>query len=520
MFEGQRTADREPAAGRSPDRALPESSEHASRKIDRDLVSAYFDPLDLPLSGSAAAEFAEGRSGSDRSAAAPPSGEDSVLASSSVPPPRPPLTLVDSGLSLSAVADLVLKVLYVHGLLIGNDIAQHVRLAFPIVDEALQFLKDQRLIEVSGGDLLGRISYRFTLTELGRHRAREAFEHCRYVGPAPVPVEQYVAQCRRQGVAGISCTSAALQQAFRGLVLRGELLSELGPAVCSGRSIFLYGPPGNGKTVLAKGLGRFLHLYGGEIFVPYALLVENSIVTVFDPVVHQTTDDAELSRRGLTARCAASDTGVSLLHNAPNDRRWRRIRRPIVITGGELTLNMLELQYHRAGNFYAAPLHIKANGGVFLIDDFGRQLVSPRDLLNRWIVPLEERIDYLTLMTGRKFALPFDQLIIFSTNLDPKDLVDDAFLRRMRHKIRVDAPTRSVYAQIFETVSQERGFGSSAASVDFLFATYYDQGRLPRSSDPRDLHDLAESICRFEGLPLRWTQDLVAKAARRLFQDV
>jgi len=429
------------------------------------------------------------------------------------PPPRQPLTLIDCGLPLTVLADLVLKVVYVQGTAIGQEIAAQIRLGFPIVDEALRFLKDQRLLEVSGGDLVGRVSYRFSLTEMGRIRAREAFELCRYVGPAPVPVEQYAAQCRRQGVTGIPCTPTTLRQAFQGFVIRDGLLSELGPAVCGGRSIFIYGPPGNGKTVIAKGLGRFLNQHGGEIYVPYALLVENSIVTVFDPVVHHTTDEDGATRGSGIKR-------PEMLMENPADRRWRRIRRPVVITGGELTLDMLELQSHTAAHYYGAPLHIKANGGVFLIDDFGRQLVSPRELLNRWIVPLEERVDYLTLTTGRKFPLPFEQLIVFSTNLDPQDLVDDAFLRRIRHKIRIDSPTREALTQIFEVVCRERGFGFSQATIDYLFAEHYDQGRVPRSSDPRDLHDLAQSICSFEDRPAVWTEDLIAEAARRLFCEV
>jgi predicted ATPase with chaperone activity len=452
----------------------------------------------------------------------PRATQASLTVAAPAAPPHQPASLVDSGLPLSLVADLVLKLLYVHGTAVGQDIANSVRLVYPVVDEALRFLKDQRLLEVSGGGMVGRVSYRFGLTELGRIRARETFEQCRYVGPAPVPVDQYVAQCRRQGVHGVPCTPETLQRAFQGFVIPPELLSELGPAVCSGRSIFIYGPPGNGKTVVAKGLGRFLNTFGGEIYVPYALLVENSIVTVYDPVVHHTTDDAELVRRGLTPRTTAyaADTGTLVTHDVPVDLRWRRIRRPVVITGGELTLDMLELQYNKVGNFSAAPLHIKANGGVFLIDDFGRQLVSPKDLLNRWIIPLEEHVDYLTLVTGRKFQLPFEQLIIFSTNLNPQELVDDAFLRRIRHKIPISAPTRELFEAIFLGVCQQRGFAPSPASLGYLFSEYYDQGRVIRASDARDLHDIAEAICQYEGCPALWSADLAAEAARRLFQQV
>jgi hypothetical protein len=335
-------------------------------------------------------------------------------------------------------------------------------------------------------------------------------------------MEQYVAQSRRQTVSGIPCTPAALQQAFQEFILRPGLVDELGPAVCTGRSVFVYGPPGNGKTVIAKGLGRYLNTFGGEVYVPYALLAENTIITVYDPVLHQTTDDGDLARRGVIPRSAAGslEGSASTAADTNADLRWRRIRRPVIITGGELTLDMLELQHHKTGNFYNAPLHIKANGGVFLIDDFGRQLVSPRDLLNRWIVPLEERIDYLTLTTGRKFALPFEQLIIFSTNLDPKDLVDDAFLRRIRYKVRVDPPTRDVFQQIFELVCRQRGLPATTTVVEHLFQAYYDHGRPPRSSDPRDFLDLAQAECRFHGQPVEWTEPLIAHTAQRLFHQI
>ncbi len=446
---------------------------------------------------------------SNPSASAPPA-----------PAPRLPATLADTGLNLGQLSEMILKLLYMHGSLVGQEIAHQVRLVFPIVDEALRFLKDQRCIEVSGADLVGRVSFRFALTELGRLRAREVFEQCRYVGPVPVPLEQYVAQCRRQTVTGVPCNPATLAAAFSEFIIRPGMLDEIGPAVCTGRSLFVYGPPGNGKTVLAKGLGRFLNTFGGEIYIPYAIQAENTIITMFDPVLHQTTDEGELMRKGILPRQSLSDSSTLMVSDVPSDLRWRRIRRPVIITGGELTLEMLELQKSSTSNFYNAPLHLKSNGGVFLIDDFGRQLVSPRDLLNRWIVPLEDRLDYLTLSSGRKFAVPFEQFIVFSTNLEPKDLVDDAFLRRIRHKLRIDAPDRDVYQQIFELLCKQRRVSFSVDVVDHVFREYYDKGRPPKSSDPRDLIDLAEAICRYQEKPFEWTASLIATAAARLFHQV
>jgi hypothetical protein len=444
-------------------------------------------------------------------------GGGRAVAAMPASPPRAPVTLQDAGLHLGQLCDQALKQLYLHGTLLGDEIARNLRLPFSLVDEGLRTLKDQRFIEVASGELLGRVSYRFSLTDLGRVRAREAFEQCRYVGPAPVSLESYVEQCRRQTVMGIPCSPEALRGAFENFVFRPGMLEDLGPAVCTGRSLFVYGPPGNGKTMIAKGLGRFLNQNGGEIYVPYAIQVENTVITVYDPTVHQTTDDAELAQRGIVSSTAAGHLSTCVNHLEPVDLRWRRIRRPVVITGGELTLDMLEAQYHDAGRYYNAPLHLRANGGVFLIDDFGRQRVSPRDLLNRWIVPLEERVDYLTLRTGRKLTMPFEQLIIFSTNLDPKDLVDDAFLRRIRHKIRIDPPDREAYRAIFRLACEARGIPYAEPVVDQLYDRHYTGPRLPRSSDPRDLLEIITALCRFHDQPVELTETLVETAARQFF---
>ncbi len=448
-------------------------------------------------------------------------GAGRLMPATPAPPPRSPVNLMDTGLHLGQLCDLVLKQLYLHGTMWGNVIARHIRLPFSIVDEAVRALKEQRCIEVAAGQSIGRVSYRYSLTELGRLRARETFDHCRYVGPAPVPLEQYAAQCRKQTVIGIPCHRDALQEAFGDFVFRPGLLDEIGPAICTGRSLFIYGPPGNGKSMVAKGLGRFLNAYGGEIYVPYAIQAESSVIVVYDPSIHQTTDTAELVTRGIeTPQAIADEVSTHVHQDGPSDLRWRRIRRPVVITGGELTLPMLELQYHEQSHFSNAPLHIKANGGVFLIDDFGRQVVSPKDLLNRWIVPLEERVDYLTAETGRKFSLPFEQLIVFSTNLDPADLVDDAFLRRIRHKIRIDAPDRAVYTEIFRRACEVRGIGFSEPIVEYLFDRHYSGHRVPRSSDPRDLLEIVTSLCRFHDQPVELSEPLVETAARQFFASL
>ncbi|MDA0587542.1 MAG: ATPase [Planctomycetota bacterium] len=442
------------------------------------------------------------------------------------PPPKSPRTLAESGLTASQVCELILKQLYLHGTLMGVDIARNARLPFNAIDECLRFLKDDHSVEVTSGDVIGRVSYRFHLTEGGRTRAKEAFDFCRYVGPAPVPLSLYVEQCRRQAVSGINCTPETLTEAFEELIIEPDLLTELGPAVCSGKSIFLYGPPGNGKSQISKGIGRFLNLHGGEIYVPYAIQTENNIITVFDPSLHHTVDDEELttllgSDKGNSKSDAHSPQSINrLLHEDHPDLRWRRVRRPIVVTGGELTLDMLDLRFNKLSNFYVAPLQLKANGGVFMIDDFGRQLVSPRDLLNRWILPLEDRIDYVTLATGKKFPVPFEQLVIFSTNLNPSDLCDDAFLRRIRHKVKIDSPSRELYTEIFSLCCEQRQIPFEPRAVDLLYDSHYDRGRQPRSSDPRDLLEIIQAICRFRNQRLILTQDLMSEATQRFFSEL
>jgi hypothetical protein len=431
--------------------------------------------------------------------------------------PACPTTLDEAGIGLMTLAELLLKHLYMQGNTLGVQLARNVRLPFQLVEEALRFLKSEKCLEVVSGDLIGPASYRFNLTEIGRKRAQECFHHCRYVGPAPVSLDHYVSQCRLQQVSTVECHAEALKKAFHGMIIRQGLLDELGPAVCSGKSIFVYGPPGNGKTLVGKGLGRFLNLHGGEIYVPYAIDAEGSIITLFDPTIHVPTDHEELAAE----YSALSALSVGADGTPPNtDLRWRRVKRPVVITGGELTLHMLDLRYHTESNFYNAPLHIKANGGVFLIDDFGRQIVSPRDLLNRWILPLEDRVDYLTLATGKKLAIPFEQLIVFSTNLDPRELVDEAFFRRIRHKIRIGPPSREVYSEIFRLCCEQRKIPFDPRAVEYLFANYYDLGKPPRSSDPRDLLEIALSICRFRNQEVSLKPELLAEATERFFCQV
>jgi len=421
--------------------------------------------------------------------------------------PIAPESLKESGLTLPFLCDMILRTIYARGPQVGRDLAQYLCLPFKIIREPLRYLKDEKMIQVDGGDLVGEVSYRFSLTDLGRNRSHEIMKQCAYVGPAPVPLEDYVEQCYRQTVTGLSCYPEVLKAPFRHLVIREDLFNAIGPAIISGRSVFIYGPPGNGKTAVARSIGEYMNSVGGSIYIPYAFVADGNIVTLYDPSLHILDDTP-------TEFGDESDAMIRrLLSEGGHDARWVKIRRPVIVVGGELNLEMLDLRFNSDANFYQAPIHFKANGGVFLIDDFGRQLVSPKELLNRWILPLEDRHDFLTVSNGKKFQVPFEQLIIFSTNLDPKALVDDAFLRRIRHKVEIKAPERDVYEKIFAGVCKKLDMNFNADAVQYMYERYYTRGRTPRASDCRDLLETVQSICRYRRQPVHLTRDLIAEAS-------
>ena len=300
----------------------------------------------------------------------------------------------------------------------GTQLAENLRLPYSVLDALIQHARVEKLVEVRGTSGTGSAGYRYVLTDLGRDRAMQFLDISRYVGPAPVPLAQYNAYVRACMAARPWIDRDRLSRGFENLIVNQAMYDKLGPAVNSGKSLFLYGAPGNGKTVVAEGIGRAL---GTDMHIPYAIDVDGQTITMFDPVSH--------------VRTGASPASQSVIAAAAHDRRWEQIRRPVVVVGGELTLEMLDLTFNPIAKFYEAPIQMKANGGVFVVDDFGRQRIPPRDLLNRWIVPLESRVDFLTLHTGRKFEIPFNVFIIFATNLKPESLADEAFLRRI--------PTRS-----------------------------------------------------------------------------
>ncbi len=417
-------------------------------------------------------------------------------------PPAPPATIAETGLHPDTLSQLMLKTL-IAGESSGTQLAESLRLPFSVLDAMVQHGRVEKLIEVRGAGGVGTAGYRYALTDLGRDRAMQFLDISRYVGPAPVPLAQYNAYVRASMAARPWVDRDRLATGFQDLVVNQEMYDLLGPAVNSGKSLFLHGAPGNGKTVVAEGIGRAL---GTDMHTPHAVDVDGQTITMFDPVSHVAT--------------APPGGAQSVVSNAVYDRRWIQIRRPVVVVGGELTLEMLDLTFNPISKFYEAPIQVKANGGVFVVDDFGRQRIPPRDLLNRWIVPLESRVDYLTLHTGRKFEVPFNVFIIFATNLQPASLADEAFLRRIPYKIRAKNPTIDEYARIFELNCRKRGIAFDPVMVDYLLRTYYDPRQLQmRACHPRDLIEQVVDMCRYQQRDTAMTRELLDAACANYFLE-
>jgi len=421
-----------------------------------------------------------------------------------VPPPLAPKTLDECSLNLDLLLQLALKALHFSGELTGTDLARRLGLAFSVIEPAVEALKQQHQCEIVGGSMVGASSYRYRITDAGRARAMLFLEHSHYVGVAPVPLEQYRRYMSEFDKAiSRTVTRDRVRRAFSQLVLSDHVLDQLGPAINAGHSMFVYGPPGNGKTVISQAIRNLLT---GEIAIPHALEVEGNIVRLFDPVNHEALPFEE------------DDSSVDL--GARYDSRWVRCRRPLVMVGGELTLDALALSYNPTTGFYQAPTQTVANGGVLVIDDFGRQQCSPRDLLNRWIVPLESRVDFLTLQTGQKFEVPFMTLVVFATNIKPADLVDEAFLRRIHYKIFAESPSVADFTKIFENCCRNRDIEFNRRLVEQLLVEYYRPRKIAlRGCQPRDLIDHALSRADYLGQPRRLTYELLEAGCASYFVD-
>jgi predicted ATPase with chaperone activity len=395
--------------------------------------------------------------------------------------PAPPLSLEDAGLSAALVDSLVGKYLLAKGRASGRSIAQFLGLPFCLLEPRLQALRTRTFVAHAAAAPLN--DYDYTLTDKGTQQAESWREACAYLGPAPVPLAEYVTAVEAQSIRAEAPQLKQLERSFAGISVDRRILDKLGPAVNSGAGLFLYGEPGNGKTTLAE---RIALCFGQAIWLPYTLFVDGQIIKLFDLACHKPIDHQE----------------SSVLKESDFDRRWVRIRRPTVVAGGELTMDRLEICHNQATNLSEAPLQLKSNCGVFLIDDFGRQRMDPTELLNRWIVPLEKGYDFLTLATGQTIQVPFDQMIIFSTNLNPRDLVDEAFLRRLAYKIHVKDPDEEEFRRLFQLAAQALDIKYDAGAVKYLVQTHYvKKNRGFRRCHPRDLLRHLRSYCAYFGHP-------------------
>jgi hypothetical protein len=418
--------------------------------------------------------------------------------------PAEPESLEQTGLGATLLEHLIIKILYFRGELYGQDLCQAMALRFSVIQEVLEALILQHQIQVKRSLGMGRISALMALTESGRSRAREYLEANQYAGPAPVPMEQYAEMVRVQRPRDGWLTKEALRQSFSGMVITERLLSQVGPAVSAANSLLLYGKPGDGKTFLIEQLNN---LEGSPVFLPYAIECQGNIIQVFDPIFHQRLDDDQPSV-------------LTVAVDRSYDRRWVKCKRPFIVSGGELSLDMLDLRHNRTSNIYEAPFQMKANNGIYLVDDFGRQHATPAEVLNRWIVPMERRVDYLSFLTGGKMTAPFETFLVFSTNLNPSGLGDEAFLRRIQYKLLLHSPSEAEFEQIFERACTARKIPCSPGLLGrFLEKRFRRTGKALRRCHPRDLLFHALNLIHFEKLPHALNDEILDRAFESCFVE-
>lgn len=420
--------------------------------------------------------------------------------------PQPPRLIEDTGLEPGFLVDLLVKSVYRMGLERPSDVGRAMKLPIGIVTQLIEMAQAQKLMETLGQ--LGAsltAEMRYALTGKGREWALEALSQNEWFGPAPVTLEDYADQLRRQSIRHETLTRPTLDRVFSELTLPKELMEKLGPAANSGASMLLYGPPGNGKSSIAEAICA---AFSGEVYFPHAVVVDKQVITVYDPTVHRPASEGE-----------KADRGPSLRRESPYDRRYVACRRPAVITGGELTLDRLDLALNTVSRVYEAPIQLKAAGGVLVIDDFGRQRENPQALINRLIIPLENGRDYLSLETGRKFEVPFDALVVFSTNIPPKQLVDEAALRRLRYKILVDRPDQKTLVQIYARTARKFGLTLDEQAMMFILGELYEktEGAQYACFHPRFLLDQIRAISSFEGVAPQLRPDFLERAWGNLF---
>ena len=437
----------------------------------------------------------------DKPSSTAPTAQSPALSTPPAPfVPRMPTTLDEAGLGIGTVESLILKYLAGIGSASGGQIASELCLPTEPLIEILTDLKQQQIIVYVGSASMGDFTY--TLTDVGRDRARRCMTESMYVGPAPVPIDQYLKAISAQTITAMHPSEQDLKNAFSDLLISEEMFETLGPAINSGRGMFLYGFAGNGKTSIAE---RITKCFGDEIYIPKCLIADGYIIKLFDEATHEPVEQVR----------------DSILKADKTDPRWIKITRPTIVVGGELTMDSLEINYNTTSKTCQAPVQLKSNCGTLVIDDFGRQRMEPIELLNRWIVPLEKRFDYLNLPNGKKLQMPFDQLIIFATNLEPKDLCDEAFLRRIPYKINVCDPTEAQFRKLFEFVAPSMGFDvdePARKAIDHLVETHYKAaGRPFRCCQPRDLMLQVKNRCLYSGLEPALTPELFDYAASVYF---